>query len=114
MTDRTNNHFIDDILSAINSIFEYTHNIDYDKFINNKMIIDAVIRNFEIIGEAAKNISDDIRNKYPDISWKELAGMRDKLIHNYFGISHEIIWDSIKNELIYYGEEKLIQTNKKI
>ncbi len=60
---------------------------------------DAVIRNIEIIGEATKNLSDEIRNRYPEIPWKELAGMRDRLIHQYFGVNLDIVWNVTKDEL---------------
>jgi len=91
--------FLNDILEASQSISEYTQNYDFIKFSNDKKTIDAVIRNFEIIGEAAKKIPAKIREKYPDLHWKGMAGMRDKLIHEYFGINMEIIWETIDKEI---------------
>ncbi len=91
--------FINDILEASQSISEYTKNYDFIKFSNDKKTIDAVIRNFEIIGEAAKKIPPNIREKYPNLHWKGMAGMRDKLIHEYFGINIEIIWETIEKEI---------------
>lgn len=79
---RNINLFFADILEAINSIKEYTHNMGYEEFIQDKKTRDAVVRNLEIIGEAAKNIPDDIKEKYPEVNWKEMTGMRDKLIHD--------------------------------
>ena len=91
--------FIHDILESSQLILEYTQNYDFTKFSTDKKTIDAVIRNFEIIGEAAKKIPENIREKYPDLHWKGMAGMRDKLIHEYFGINLEIIWETIEKEI---------------
>ena len=91
--------FLYDILEAIAKIESYTEGMNYDEFIHDEKTIDAVIRNLEIIGEAAKNIPEDIKNEYPEIPWKAIAGMRDKLIHSYFGVSLPIVWETIKNDL---------------
>ncbi len=91
--------FLYDILEAIAKIEEYTEGMDYDEFIHDKKTVDAVIRNLEIIGEATKNIPEDVKSKYPEIPWKAIAGMRDKLIHAYFGISLPIVWETIKHDL---------------
>ncbi len=96
---RNINLFFEDILEAINSIKEYTRDMGYEKFIQDKKTRDAVVRNLEIIGEAAKNIPVDIKEKYPEVNWKEMAGMRDKLIHEYFGVSNVIVWETIKNDI---------------
>lgn len=77
---------------CINKIDTYTENISQDDFLSNSLIHDAVIRNFEIIGEATKKLSDDFRTKYPDIEWKKIAGMRDKLIHDYIGVDLWAVW----------------------
>lgn len=74
------------IQDCIGKIREYTRGLDEDGFLNNTMIQDAVIRNFEIIGEATKQLNSDFREKYPAIEWKKIAGMRDKLIHDYIGV----------------------------
>lgn len=76
-------HHIRDCIRKINT---YTKDISQDDFLNNSLVHDAVIRNFEIIGEATKKLSDDFRAKYPDIEWRKIAGMRDKLIHDYIGV----------------------------
>ncbi|VVB90955.1 Uncharacterised protein [uncultured archaeon] len=91
--------FFVDILEAIQSIKEYTQNMDYGEFIKDKKTRDAVVRNLEIIGEATKNIPDEIKEMYPGINWKVIAGMRDKLIHEYFGVSNQIVWETITNDL---------------
>jgi len=87
------------ILEAIAKIESYTGEMSYDEFIKDGKTRDAVIRNLEIVGEAVKNIPDDIKENYPDIPWKAIAGMRDKLIHSYFGVSISIVWETIKNDL---------------
>ena len=97
--------FINDIIEAINSIEEYTDNISYEYFLADKKTRDAVIRNLEIIGEAAKNIPDDIKKKYSVVNWKAASGMRDKLIHEYFGVSFSIVWQTIKNDLPPFKSE---------
>ena len=73
-------------------IDSYTNNMDYDNFHRNQLIVDAVIRNLEIIGEAAKNIPEKIRNKYVEILWRKMISLRNILIHEYFGVDESIVW----------------------
>lgn len=87
------------ILESIEDIERYTKGLDKTKFIETKLIQDAVIRNLEIIGEATKNIPPSIRNKYPHIEWKKIAGMRDILIHDYLGVDLERVWLVLENRL---------------
>lgn len=91
--------YLEDILQAIKSVDEYTKSLTFVKFKRNKLVIDAVVRNLEIIGEAAKNIPANIKNRFPDIEWKKISGLRNILIHEYFGIDLQILWDIIKNKL---------------
>jgi uncharacterized protein with HEPN domain len=97
--NRDHNFFIDDILDAIKNIKQYTKGYNYESFKADKKTIDAVVRNFEIIGEATKKLSDEIKKKNPDVEWKKIAGFRDVLIHDYFGIDYETIWQTIKNNI---------------
>ncbi len=91
--------YIEHILQAINKIIEYTKDISQFEFNKNEMIQDAVIRNIEIIGEATKNISNDLKSVHYNIPWKEMAGMRDKLIHDYMGTDVEVIWKTIEKDI---------------
>ncbi len=87
--------YLDDILEALTRIEKYVENMSFHQFSEDQKTIDAVVRNFEITGEASKQVSDDIKAKYPDIPWQEMSGMRDKLIHAYFGVNLDIIWETI-------------------
>lgn len=91
--------YIEHILDAINKIQEYTLGLPKEQFLQNEMIVDAVIRNIEIIGEASKKVSRDLQQVYYGVPWKEMAGMRDKLIHDYMGVDTEVIWQTIVEDL---------------
>lgn len=91
--------FLEDIMQAIEKIETYTKNLTLNEFRDDSMAVDAVIRNFEVIGEASKNIPQNVKEKYPHVEWKEAAGFRDVLIHEYFGIDTESVWDTIKNNI---------------
>lgn len=99
MAIRTHTMYFDDILMAIGRIIEYTEGYDYSAFKNDNKTVDAVIRNFEILGEAVKNIPKDIKNQYIEVPWDEMYGLRNRVSHAYFGIDYEIIWDIITNHL---------------
>ncbi len=90
---------VKDILKAIEKIERYMDGISLAKFKQNELVIDAVVRNFEIIGEASKSIPRSIQHVYPDIPWKEMKGMRDVLIHEYFGVDIKILWHAAKKNL---------------
>lgn len=83
--------YLDDIVAAINKIAMYTDGVTEEQFFNDTKTYDAVVRNLEIIGEAAKKIPDDVRKKYPRIEWRKAAGLRDLLIHEYFAVDTDII-----------------------
>ena len=109
-------YFLKDIENSLLKIFKYTNDIDFDKFMTNDMLKDAIERNFEIIGEAVKKLPSEFREKYPHIPFKQVAGMRDKLIHDYFGIDYQIIWKTIKDKLpaFYNSIKDIIDENKEI
>lgn len=89
--------YLKDILEAMETIEKFVEGKEFEDFIENDMLSSAVVRKFEIIGEASKRVPDAIRNKYPEIPWKEMSGMRDRLIHFYFGIKYELVWHTIKD-----------------
>lgn len=91
--------FFDDILEAINDIQESTNNLPKEKFSGNKDVKDATIRRLEIIGEAVKNIPNSFREKHQRIPWNKIAGMRDIIIHGYFRIDLDAVWNVIKKDL---------------
>ncbi|MBM4341371.1 MAG: DUF86 domain-containing protein [Deltaproteobacteria bacterium] len=97
--------YLEDILDAITKIQLYTESLPKETFFADPKTIDAVVRNLEIIGEAIKKLPEDIRLKYPEVEWKKIAGLRDILIHEYFGVDHEIIWDIIQNKLPFLKEQ---------
>lgn len=88
-----------DIKEAIKRIEEYLDGLTFEKFLKDVKSQDAVVRNLEIIGEAAKGVSDDLTRKYSNIPWKKLSGVRDRLIHHYFGVNLDIIWGIAKEDL---------------
>lgn len=105
MSKRLAKDSLSDIKEAIQRIGLYTKNISYKKFLKDIKSQDAVVRNLEIIGEAAKNISANFRAKYPIIPWRKLAGVRDRLIHHYFGVNLDIVWTILDEELPAVADE---------
>lgn len=91
--------YLDDIGEAIGKISRYTAGLTIETLADDEKTLDAVIRNLQVVGEAVKNLPDEIRQQYPNMEWKKIAGLRDILIHRYFGIDLEIIWDVIQNKL---------------
>jgi uncharacterized protein with HEPN domain len=91
--------YLVDIISAMESIESFVEGLSFEEFQRDDKTASAVTRKFEIIGEASRNIPEEIKKKHPEVSWKEMAGMRDRLIHAYFGVDYNLVWITIKNRL---------------
>ena len=91
--------YLGDMLAAAERIRSYTVGLTYQDFLGDTRTVDAVVRNLEILGEAAKQVPESLRSRHPDIEWRKLAGLRDILIHGYFGIDLDIIWDIVDSKL---------------
>jgi uncharacterized protein with HEPN domain len=97
--DRTYFHFLEDILLSMQRIQEYVSGYDFKKFKQDYKTVDAVMRNLEIIGEAAKNLPDKIKKQYTEVPWEEMYRLRNRVTHEYFGVDYDIIWDIVTNYL---------------
>ena len=99
MEENKDSAYLQHILEAIKSIEDYLNGFDYETFVKDKKTIDAVVRELEIIGEAANDLSDDFKKKHSEIPFREMADMRNVLIHEYFGVNAKIVWDTCKIDL---------------
>ena len=99
MSERKDYLFLLDIVEAGQKIIRYTSDVDYDDFVETDLIIDGVARNFEVIGEAANRISNELKKEYPNIQWIRLADFRNRIIHEYFGLDYEIMWAIIQENV---------------
>lgn len=96
---RTVDLYVKDIIQNMVDAEEFIQGLFYETFISDKKTFNAVVRSIEVIGEATKSIPESVRSRYPDIPWKEMAGMRDKLIHFYFGVDREAVWLTVKERI---------------
>ena len=99
MKSRDYRDYLHDILDAINDIETFVDDMSYEEFIKDRKTLNAVVRSIEIIGEASKSIPEAMKAKYKDLPWKKMAGMRDKLIHAYFGVDTETLWKAVKDNI---------------
>jgi len=99
MSKRPDRLLTEDILESISKIKRYTEGLDKSSFSEDEMIVDAVVRNFEIIGEAANRISEQVKTENPDVEWRRIIGLRNRIVHEYFGIDINILWTIIENNL---------------
>jgi len=99
MKNRDTRDYLQDILDSIVDIENFTHDLTYNQFVKDRKTVNAVVRSIEIIGEASKQLPNSVKAKYAELPWREIAGMRDKLIHAYFGADTEIIWQAAKENI---------------
>lgn len=99
MSDREILLLLEDMMDAAQKILSYTSGMNFDDFTNDDKTIDAVVRNFEIIGEASNRVPDNFKSDHPEIEWRRMTGLRNRIIHEYFGINYETVW-KIKEENI--------------
>jgi uncharacterized protein with HEPN domain len=99
MTARSPALYLSEILASMEKIERYVAGISYEEFILREQLIDAVERNVEKIGEAAAAIPDDVRTRHPEVPWKTLVGLRNKVIHHYFAVDHEVIWQIVTKNI---------------
>ncbi len=99
MSKRNSKLLLEDILQSANKIIDYTHGLSFDQFVADEKNIDAVIRNFEIIGEAAHHLPDEIEEGYTSVDWFRLRGFRNRIVHDYMGIDYKIVWNIKENFL---------------
>ena len=100
MSKRSNKELVIDILESIQKVHRYVEGMNYKTFIQDEKTIDAVVRNFEVIGEAANRIDNDVKDKFPNVEWRRIIGLRNRIVHEYFGIDLEIIWQIIEEKLV--------------
>ncbi len=115
MSERDIHLLLEDILLSAKRIKQYMQDIDLDLFLSDEKTQDAVVRNFGIIGEAANQIDPDFRDGHPEIEWKRIRGFRNRVVHEYFGIDYEVVWEIIREYLdeLIYSLEGLIEKHGK-
>ncbi|HIH34797.1 MAG TPA: DUF86 domain-containing protein [Nanoarchaeota archaeon] len=99
MTEKYDLVFIEHILDSINAIEEFSRGVTKEEIIKNRLKQSAIIREIEVIGEAAKNVSKSLKSKWKEVEWSNIAGTRDKMIHHYFGVDLNIVWNIVRNDL---------------
>ena len=91
--------YLKDIFAAMVATQEFIEGIDFETFASDDKTASAVLRKLEIIGEATKNVPEEIRREYPQVPWRQMAGMRDRLIHSYFEVDYLLVWETVKNQI---------------
>lgn len=105
MSERGVKLYLDDIRDAIRKIEKYTRGITFEKFAKDEKAIDAIARNILIIGEAANHIPKEVKAKNPNVAWNEIKGMRNKIVHEYFGVDTEILWKTVKEDIPVFKKQ---------
>ncbi|MBI3235642.1 MAG: DUF86 domain-containing protein [Bacteroidetes bacterium] len=117
MSKREPSLLVEDIIDSAHKILDYTQNLSFEDFTKDGKTIDAVIRNVEIIGEAANRLPDNFKDKYPNIDWHRIRGFRNRIVHDYFGIDYGIVWEikrqSVQLLLQHYNRCKLLPLTTK-
>ena len=116
MKTRDYRDYLQDILDAINDIESFIDDMTYEEFIKDRKTLNAVVRSVEIIGEASKNIPESMKAKNKELPWKQMSGMRDKLIHAYFGIDTETLWKAVKENIppLKQSIKKILKDQEKL
>ncbi len=96
---RTLLDYLEDMRTSVLEVLDFTHGMSFEEFLQDRKTVNAVIRSLEVLGEAAKRIPQDVRAKHPDIPWRDIAGMRDKLIHEYHGVDLQIVWKTVQEDV---------------
>ncbi len=104
---RSSIEFLQHIFDEIEYLISKSKDLDKDKFLQDETLTRAFILRIEIIGEASKKVSHEIKEQYPNVEWKAMAGMRDRLIHDYFGVDYDIVWDVVQNKIPKLRQEIL-------
>ena len=99
MTPRSPVLYLSEILASMDKIERYIAGVSYEEFIRNEQLVDAIERNIEKIGEAAAAIPEDLRNRHPDVPWKTIVGLKNKVIHHYFAVDHDVIWQIVTKNI---------------
>lgn len=99
MSKRDPRILLEDIMAAIQKIRRYTSQMDHDAFLSNDLVIDAVARNLEIIGEASRQLPEEFKRAHAEIPWAQIGGLRNRIVHDYFGLDLEIIWEITQHDL---------------
>lgn len=105
MSKRGNKLYLEDIKSSIEKIESYVVDMDFEEFAKDMKTLDAVVRNLSIIGEAVNNLSQELKDANQEIPWGEIIGMRNKVIHEYFGVDEDVLWKTIKEDLPTFKEQ---------
>ena len=113
MPERGAKLYLADIADALEKIERYTRGLSFESFSSSSQVIDAIVRNFEIIGEAARNVPEEVVSAHPEIPWGKMIGMRNKVVHEYFGVDEEIVWKTIHEDLPGF-KDKIAEILKKM
>lgn len=91
--------YLEDIVESGAKVLGYTSSLNFERFLADERTFDAVVRNLEVIGEVVKDVPREVRDRYPEVEWRKIAGLHDGLIHTYFSVEAEILWDVVENKI---------------